>query len=358
MENTKTPFEHTYSYVDQNRQVCKVTLKGMDQDDTDRRFQQFAHTLQSPSMTLKKFVETVFLPEHIDQSRTTAEKNAMYLRCYILKYVGDKELSTLSAADLIEFRDRLANAKSYGHKQDISSKSIVCIFSYLHTILVHAHCMGLVKEGLLNAKITFADDKKEKKKENASSLTVDNYAAILANILKIPNTYDRACAVLLMLGRPRGQILGIQDCDVHLDEQYISIARTITYPGNNHPECVDLPVGTPCRDIFLTRMAVKVLSELPSWRGFLFGGEAPLPFSTQKRLFQRVYAQMGVTDTTTLDFRRIYAMFLIEKSSLSLSQIAAVMGYKNTRMLEKLRTHDNTAFLHAMEKAEELAQNN
>ena len=105
-------YRESYSYTDEQGITRSVRFNGRNKKETDAQFQRLLcepkTTKKAP--TLKEYVDTIYRKSFIDGLAVTTRSNyERYLRLYILPFMGDMPMDSITLATIQEFYDWLAS---------------------------------------------------------------------------------------------------------------------------------------------------------------------------------------------------------------------------------------------------------
>ena len=122
--------------------------------------------------------------------------------------------------------------------------------------------------------------------------SIEQMRYLVQNVDKIQNDSDRKYLVLQALHPMRlEEVLGLRWEDIDVANRVIHIRRAVTHPKRNAPEIKETKTAASIRDIGLSEIAAKYLSDGGS--GFVLGGEKPLSYTQVRRMCDRIEKQSG-----------------------------------------------------------------
>jgi len=290
-------------------------------------------TNQSP--TIRTFIETIYYPTFITPlAPTTKESYEQYLRLNILPFMGDMPMNEITVTTIQAFYDWMATASQRGRKKNLNRKTIERVGGLVGKVFRVAMDMDIVSQSPIKKTLLRNNG------ANAShhkALSYEEIDRVKKSIPALPVERQRLyMALLAYTGMRPEEILGLCWENVHLEDGYCEMVRTVTYPKNagtmiREGGKTELSVRT----IALPDPAINILSSATNRTGYILYGETrdrPLAYSTYKRTYQAAFKALGIT-CCNYDFRTTYGTQLCE-AGLTTKQVADMMGHSTTRMVE------------------------
>lgn len=327
----------TYYYVDESGAVSTIRIAGFSKADTDQKFSMFLQSrTKSDAPLLKDFVNEKYRKIFLKKlSPTTINNYNIYLDRYILPNLGDKRLDEITVADIQDFYDWMANAKSHGCRENLNADTITRVSGLLGRIYRIAIDMELVKTSPIKKTLLINEGREA---AHHTALPDAEVARIKAAIPNIKNEQQRLyMALLAYTGMRREEIAGLGWENIHLDERYGHIARTVVYPDGKRTVIRDkTKTKYSTRDFVIPEDLAAILKPCQKESGFVIHGRdenSPASISTLKRLYTAAFKELGISGYNNHDWRTTFGTQLKE-TGISSAQIADLMGHADTRMVE------------------------
>lgn len=335
-------FNSSYAYMTPDGKKATIRLYGANKADTDLKYQQFLISLygtkdEEPADTVETNPFPLFseMAERYKQiklpklKQSTAKTNLVRLKNQILPFFGQYRINEITPQLMQSFIDKLAGSDNLQRKP-YTRVSIKLIISVVNQILNIAIGLGYDIKNPCNPAIL-----------NIGGASVKHHRAIpdekVLEIKKMIPTLDEqermCCALLVYTGMRIGEVFGLRWEDIHLDERYISIQRTLSKDINGRVIVSSPKTEGSVREVVICESLFAILDPLKKDSGFLFSdGEVPTRAFTS-RISRGMFKKLGIEEYTNHDFRVTFATQLKE-SGLSLPLIADMLGHKNTKMIE------------------------
>ena len=133
-ENVKwaSKIRRIYTYTDQQGKEQTVLINGNTAKDTDKKFQAFlsgvvAVPQEKETPTLKQFIDEVYRTGFMEGlAETTIANYELYIRLYIVPFMGHMRMSEITVATIQNFYNWLATASQHGRNKDLNRNSPIC----------------------------------------------------------------------------------------------------------------------------------------------------------------------------------------------------------------------------------------
>lgn len=285
--------------------------------------------------TVRAFVEQTYRPLYIQNlAPTTIGNYELYLKLYILPFMGEMKLNEINVTTIQQFYDWMANASQHGAKKDLNAKSIERVSGLLGRIFRVAVEMGLIRESPIKRTLL---QNHGKPAEHHKAIAIADMKQIKTLIPTLERERERLLmALLAYTGMRPEEIRGLRWENVHLEEGYCDMVRTVTYDNRSKAmsirECGK--TENAIRTVLLPNPAVQILQQVTNKTGYVLGGESPLCYSTFKWTYEPAFEQLGIKGKYSLyDFRTTYGTELCE-AGLTSKQVGDMMGHADARMVE------------------------
>ena len=143
-------------------------------------------------------------------------------------------------------------------------------------------------------------------------------------------------ALLAYTGMRPEEIRGLRWENVHLEDGYCDMVRTVTYDNRSKTTIIRDCGKTvnAIRTVLLPAPVIQILQQATSKTGYVLGGENPMCYSTFKRTYEPAFEQLGIKGKCNLyDFRTTFGTELCE-AGLTSKQVGDMMGHADSRMVE------------------------
>lgn len=303
--------------------------------------------LQAP--TLGDFVKDTYRPSFINGlAPKTISNYEIYLKCYILPYLGDMRMNEINVATVQSWYDWMAHASERGGKKDLNQKTIERVSGLLGRIFHVAVEMKIVNDTPI--KKTLLRNHGEEAGHH-TAISREDMDKVKRGIPSLANERQRVYMALLAYGGMRPEeILGLRWECVYLDKGYCDIVRTVTYPGNSKAvlrECGKTKASI--RIVALPDPVIDILQAVKDKQGFVLHGDdinSPMPYSTHRRAYTAAFKALGVK-CSSYDYRTTYGTELAENGFTS-KQVADMLGHADSRMVETVyaRRRNDSIMIH------------
>ena len=329
-------FQATYTYLDDQNELCSIRFEGKNKRDTDLKFQKFITGPKKTKMTLEEFIDTVYRPTFMEGlAPTTCSNYNQYLHDDILPFLGKMALSDISVQNVQDFYNWMANGANNGRRKDLTKGSITRIGGLLGRILRVAKEMRLIDDSPV--KTTLLKNNGEES-EHHVALSDKEVMRVKAMIPKIINIRERMyMGLLAYTGLRKEEILGLRWEDIDLRERSGFVQRVVVYPDNKVAVVRNKTKTKKSERPFIIPDALyDILAPLERKTGYVIFGkdaETPLSYSTMQRTYRGAFDFLGITGYDNHDWRATYGTQLKEAGVTS-AQVADLLGHADTRMVE------------------------
>lgn len=332
-------FRETYAYYDADGHQQSIRLSGKNKQDTDLKFQQFllSKCLKPKGAKLKDFIDHTYIPKFMATlSPTTQYSYRQFIDLNIKPFFQESDMSDINVSSVQEFMNWMATAASRGRKNDLNAATINRVCELLSRIYAIAVEMKVTDDNPVKWKLLRNPGKAAGHHKAVSDAEVDE---VKRKIPSIPTEQERLYAALLVYtGMRKEEILGLRWEHVHLDDRCGEIKQAVTYVSNNRAPIVKEPkTNASVRVFFIPEPLKQILQACKQERGYIIHGrdsETPVCYSTQQRIYRRVFKFLGIANKyTNHDWRSTFGTQLKE-SGLTSAQVADMLGHSDTRMVE------------------------
>lgn len=328
-------FRKRYTYIDAAGNETSTIIRAENEREADKKFQAIitgAATPRKAAPCLKDFVDTVYRPSFMEGLAPSTKNNyEQYLHYNILPFMGDMSMDTISVATIQQFQNWMANGEAHGRKTDLNEKTITRVCGFAGRIFKVAAEMKVIEDTPFKSTLLKNPGKAA---GHHTALPDAEVARIKSEIPLLSPVRERIyMGLLVYTGMRREELLGLRWEDVNLEGQYAIVKRAVTYPDMNKPHIGKPKTERSGRTILLAKPLVEILQPFAKVEGFVLGDEAPLCYSTAKRLQQRAFMHLGIVGYNNHDFRTTLGTQLKE-AGMSSANVADIMGHADTRMVE------------------------
>lgn len=347
-------YRETYSYYDALKQKQTIRLSGRDKRDTDLKFQEFIVSMSKTADTIQlaEFIDTMYVPRFLQiLSPTTQYSYTQFIELNIKPFFQDKAIGDINVADVQEFMNWMATAKSRGRKNDLNAATINRVCELLNRMFAIAIEMKIVSDNPVKWKLLRNPGMPAGHHKAASDEEVD---AVKRQIPSIESEQERLYAALLVYtGMRKEEVLGLRWENIDFKRRCGLIKQAVTYAGNKREAIVKEPKTDASARVFVIPEALmQILKTCQKERGYIFHGrdpEQPVCYSTQQRICRRAFRELGIDKKyTSHDWRSTFGTQLKE-SGLTSAQVADMLGHSDTRMVETVyaRTREESVLKNA-----------
>ena len=304
--------------------------------------------VKAKPVTVKELAK-LYETEHGKEIRaTTLAKKKEILAAYVVPFLGEKLVRSLSLEDLQKWRAWLnekplkASTKNNGYRD-------------LRAILNFAVSHGYLKASPMKAVAVFRDPYKETEAVRLRYYTAEEWKKYLAEATKEAEQKNdlRAWGIRLFFlfayytGMRKGEINGLRWSDIE-ETKYIWVKRSIAQKLKGQPW-----VETPPKNASSVRRlqmpgvlveAVEAHRERQKAAGrwsedlFICGGPAPIPDTSLENANGRFCEAAGVKHITIHEFRHSHASLLCN-AGVNIKEVARRLGHSSVEITLKTYAH-------------------
>jgi len=293
---------------------------------------QAAPSKPEKTLTVEEFILETYIPTFMTNlAPTTRENYRQYINLNILPFMGNFKMDQVTVTTVQQFYDWMATAAQRGRKQNLNQKTIERISGLASRIFKVAFEMKVIddtpfKKTLLTIHAEEAD--------HHHALPDELVYRVKQEIPLLTNRDERLyMALLAYTGMRPEEIRGIAWEELNLEEQFGTIRKAVTYPGNNKAHIGKPKSKRSGRTILLPKPLVDILLPERQPCGFVCGGAEPWGYTKAARVSNAAFEKLGIDQYTDYDFRSTFGTQLKEMGMTS-AQVADVMGHADTRMVE------------------------
>lgn len=250
---------------------------------------------------------------------TTANGYRVNIRLHILPYLGNTELSLLTADDLDVLTIALQN-------KGLSNKSIVYVHATLRKSLNFA-----IRRGFINSSPYVQFDMPRKERFQYITLNENQFSVLLRECrgTRIENAVTLACCY----GMRRGEVLGILPCDFNKSNGVLHIQRSRTLVNGKE-------IITDCK----TKNSNRYILISPKHYGLFENTEAnERQFSvspwTLDVLFRGLISSLGLPKGLRFhDLRHSYATLMLQKG-INPKIVSQILGHSSVSVTLDIYSH-------------------
>lgn len=255
----------------------------------------------------------------------TYEHYKKTLNYYILPYVGDKMVHTITAADVQE----MLNAQ-----KELSRSTLNEALTFLGQVLDYAiEEYKLTMDNPCKSKFVDVPSKKVHKRE---ALPHEHFVDIENNLYKLNPEDALLLAIPMYTGLRKGETLGLRWEDVDMDKRLIHIRRSVTYPTGTQPH-IDTPkTSAGNRDVYLGDNLLKYM-DIPHGDGFVFGGDKPVTACHYNNTWERINKAIDLHGATLHVLRHTFITYASTETDMKTLQ--SVAGHSTITMTMDRYSH-------------------
>lgn len=256
---------------------------------------------------------------------TTMVNYRMYVRLYIVPYLGDKLLADITTNDIQKMLDE---------NKDKSEKLLKEIKSALRQIMDYAISDGLISSNPCNSKDIEIPSTRKTERE---AIDISDYKDIIANVYKLKPEDQMFICLFLYTGMRRGEVLGLKWEDIDFENKEIHVVRNATYPGCNNAVVTTPKTKAGTRMIPLDKSLEDKLISLRS-SGYIFGGDAPLTSTGFKSVTKRIWKTIDMHGATLHTLRHSYLTYAVGATN-DYKTIQGISGHSDVFTLMNRYAH-------------------
>lgn len=247
-------------------------------------------------------------------------------RVQLLPKFGDMTIQEIKPVDIMEWQNSLDY--SFKYKMKIRN-NLLQIFNFAEKYYDMPNPMRKVD----------APKNKEMKKE-MDFWTFDEFQKFNEAISEEP-MYQLFFEALYVTGCRRGELLAIGINDINLNNNTLSISKSITTRTDDGPWKVTSPKNaSSIRHIYIpNNLAVRLMSQWELKKGqFVFGGDVPLKATSLERRMKKYSEIAGIKKIRIHDLRHSCASYLISKG-VSILAVSKRLGHATTQQTLNTYSH-------------------
>ncbi len=335
-------YKENYLYYAGNKEIRTVQIFGRNKKETDEKFKAFLidfNENRHDTPLFKDFINekyrTTFLPK---LSPTTQYSYKMVLDRYIIPFLGDKEIGKITVEDIQQWFDWLAKEDSATNRKALNEKTIERASGLGRRLFRIAREMKIVDDTPFKMALLTIEAKEAGHHEALPDEIVDR---VKRTISELPDPRQRLyMGLLVYTGMRREEIAGLRWENLHLAKRYGEVCQVVVYP-NGSEAIIRSKTKTKAsrRHFIIPEALMEILEPLQQLSGYIIHGkdpEAPAPFSTLRRTYQKAFKALGLKGLgDNHDWRATYGTQLKE-ANLSSAQVADLLGHADTRMVETI----------------------
>ncbi len=304
--------------------------------------------VKAKPITVKELAK-LYETEHGKEIRaTTLAKKKEILTAYVVPFLGEKAVRSLSVEDLQKWRAWLnekplkASTKNNGYRD-------------LRAILNFAVAHGYLKASPMKAVSVFRDPYKETEAIRLRYYTAEEWKKFFAAATEEAEKRNdlRGWGIRLFFmfayytGMRKGEINGLKWSDVE-DNRYIWVKRSIAQKLKGQPWVETPPKNaSSVRRLQMPNVLVEALDAhrerqkgAGRWSESLFicGGPAPIPDTTIEKANQEYGKAAGVKHITIHEFRHSHASLLCN-AGVNIKEVARRLGHSDVEITLKTYAH-------------------
>lgn len=293
------------------------------------------------NVVLRDFVEETYSPQFMNElAPTTISNYKVYLNLYILPFLGNKPMGSITTGNVQEFLNWMANAKEHGRRKNLNKRTIERVKGFSSRIFEVAKDMGIVTRNPFRSKLLRINAENAK---HHTALPDDETDRVKRELPALKDDIARLIiSIAIYTGMRREEVLGLRWENVNLEKGYCEVRCTVTYPDNNKPVVRErAKTESSIRTVILPKALVSILLPHRQESGYVIGGDSPLCYSTLARHEREGRNKLGIPTYSLHDFRATYGTQLKE-NGLTSAQIADLLGHADTRMVETVYARTRT----------------
>lgn len=331
-----------YTYTDQQGREQTILINGNTAKETDKKFQVFLSGMalvpqEKASPVFKQFIDEVYRPGFmVGLAETTIANYELYIRLYIVPFMGHMRMSEITVATIQNFYNWLATASQHGRNKDLNRNSIIRIGGLTSRMFKVAYEMKLIDDTPFKSTLLRV---RSHRGGHHKALPDTEVSRIKREIPTLQDTRQRLyMALLVYTGMRREEVLGLGWENIHLDENYGEVKRVVVFPNNARAVVKDSPKTETSERTFIIPAALKQIL-LPHRKagGYVIHGEgeySPVSYSTFQRTYYGAFKKLGIYGKySNHDWRSTFGSQLKEQG-MSSALVADLLGHADTRMVE------------------------
>ncbi len=241
-----------------------------------------------------------------------------YLRSannHILPRFGDVPIGDITTAEIQRMYDEL-------DASGCSNETIKKVRNIMNPVFEYAIEKGIIVRNPFSSKLLTINGKETRPHK---ALKIEEMNHIRSCLPNLPDDQRRLLALLCYTGERIGEVLGFRWEDIDRETHVLHIRRGVTHVGRNMPSIGQPKTKNSMRTVPITDQFIRLLEPIEE-SGFILGGEQPLSYSVQRKLFAKAMAAVGISGYTAHDFRDTCATEWME-AGIGMKVIAEMLGH-------------------------------
>ena len=335
-------YRESYLYFAGNNEVKSIRFSGANKKETDEKFKAFLiefNTNRHDTMLFRDFVNEKYRPTFLPKLSPTTQANYnLYLDKYLIPYIGDKELGSITVEDIQHLFDALAKPDPEHNRQALAHRSIERASGLARRLFRIATEMKLVEDTPFKMTLLTIEGKESGHHEALPDEVVDRVKKAIPDL---PEPRERLyMGLLAYTGMRVEEIAGLRWENIHLDKHFGEVRQVVIYPDRKKPIIREKTKTVHSTRDFIIPDALKdILEPLQQKSGYVIHGrnpEEPCYFATLRRTYRNAFKALGIYKLyDNHDWRATYGTQLKE-ANLSSAQVADLLGHADTRMVETI----------------------
>lgn len=321
-ENGKPLYKWASAY---SKKELKLEAERIKQEYSAQAIQQNS-TLNTVSPIFETYALEWF--ELYKKPSLRASSKAMYqniLKAHLLPAFGSLPLNSINANDLQRFILGFSSA----------SKSLVDkILMVLRQIFNAALDDELIRKNPVN---------KLKPPEGVTNERMPLSMEAATQLIQQASRVENGLLPLLMLctGLRRGEALALTWEDIGADT--LEVKRALNYENNSKAVISDTKTKAALRKIPLTQPLLSLLETKRQPKGFVFGSDNPLPYSSYKRIWTRLQKDIPALNGVSAHRLRHSYLMLLRRAGVDAATQQYLMGHADYETTANHYTHIDRA---------------
>lgn len=335
-------YKENYLYYAGKKEIKTIQFFGKNKKETDEKFKAFLidfNENRHDTPLFKDFINEKYRKTFLSKlSPTTQVGYNMVLDRYMIPYLGNKEIGKITVEDIQQWFDCLAKDDPDRRRKALNEKTIERASGLGRRIFRIAREMKIVDDTPFKMALLTIEAKEAGHHEALPDEVVDRVKRTIADL---PDPRQRLyMGLLVYTGMRREEIAGLRWENIHLAKRYGEVCQVVVYPNGSNAVIRNRTKTKASRRHFIIPEAlVEILEPLQQPCGYIIHGEdpeAPAPFSTLRRTYQKAFKTLGLVGLCdNHDWRATYGTQLKE-ANLSSAQVADLLGHADTRMVETI----------------------
>ena len=257
------------------------------------------------------------------QESNTIKMREYLTRRHLIPRFGMTPVGDITTGDLQQWFDGLC-------KQGYSREALLKIKNIMSPVLDSAVEDGIIPKNPFKSKrFKINTDKGGHHK----AIPIELFKRIREGLHELPDNERRMMAILTYTGLRLEEVLGLRWEDIDIAHMRLSVRRAVVHADRNKPEIKAPKTVSSRRTIPITEEFVEEMKPLGT-TGFVLGGEEPLTYTVQKKMFIRIRKKMGFEGYSAHDFRATCATVWRE-NGMQLDLVKNMLGHGDTAVTER-----------------------